>query len=83
MRESELQDMSRLLTEIRVIVGRMEERINDNVAAQKSLASQVTQDHEPRLRSLERRMWSLPSAAVGVAGAGLALSIANWAIHGS
>jgi septation ring formation regulator EzrA len=37
-------------------------------------ADDVANDHESRLRSLERRIWALPSIATVIGGAGLALA---------
>lgn len=38
----------------------------------------VAQDHEGRIRALERGRWPLPSVAVLVAGASLAAQIFGW-----
>lgn len=47
----------------------------DVLIAQQTSAQAVDQDHETRLRSLERRQWPLPTIAVVASLAALAVGI--------
>ncbi len=56
------------LTDVRLTLGRVEERVRTT--------AELAEDHENRLRTVERWLWSLPGSAVASAVAAIASLIA-------
>lgn len=75
---AELKQMTSAIQQVQMAIARLEVKFDGALSSSTDLKKRLDEDFEPRVRALERRLWSLPSAAVGVSGAALALSVVDW-----
>lgn len=66
-------DMKSLAREM----GEIKTSVKDDVTEIKTMVKEGQKDHETRIRTLEKRVWSIPAAPTVIAGAALLLSVYN------